>query len=50
MTHPAEMVMLCAGEIGRPAMEEEKVGEQSNQLVESESNDPGHETDCGGEE
>ena len=48
--HPAEMVVLRAGEIGRPAMEEEEVGEQADQLVESESYDAGHQTDCGGEE
>ncbi len=47
--HPAEMVMLRAGEVRRPAMEKENVCEQSDQLVQSKGNDAGDQTDRGGE-
>ncbi len=46
--HPAEMVMLRAGEVGRPAMEKENVREQADQFVQSESNDARDQADCGG--
>jgi hypothetical protein len=47
--HPTEVVVLWAGEVGRPAMEEEEIGEESNQLIESECNNAGHQADGGGE-
>jgi hypothetical protein len=44
------MVVLCAGKVSRPAMEEEQVGKQPDQFVESEGYDPGYQTDRGGED
>ena len=48
--HPAEVIVLRAREVGRPAMEEEKIGEQADQLVEREGDDAGDQADRGGEE
>jgi hypothetical protein len=48
--HPAQMVVLSAGEVSRPAMEEEKVREQADQFVQCERDDACHQADRGGEE
>ena len=50
ITIQPKMVVLRAGEVSRPAMEEEQVGEQADQFVESESDDSGHQADRGGEQ
>src|SRR5208283_3324660 len=46
--HPAEMVVLRAREGARPPMVEKKIGEQADQLVESEGDYAGHNADGGG--
>src|ERR1700692_5084970 len=39
--------LCCPGEVSRPAMEEEKVSENFDQLIQREGQDSRHPADCG---